>query len=204
MTTMETAKYALPIIYNDKKQQLILKGNIISEKLCKKWSIPVEFIIDSGANVSVLPIDFVKKARLLQQLRNKGKYVLSGSVPKSKTKIYGQISVKLQCKGNVNLEPCFIVMEEGTPFLLGMDILRECILDLSTPVPNLMVLMPSLWALEPTRHTTTTCEIAGHTIQCLIDTGCTHCFITLKAATKLRLQYEIPKEDELCRTIHGK
>lgn len=195
---MDSRVLQMALGYSSSKNQLHLMGKILSSTSAPYY---VRFVLDSGAEASVLPIDFVRAIGMESQLVDRGRYVVTGT----KTRFYGQLHVDVVCEGDTHIQPFFVVGDKDAPCLLGMDVLRECILDLSsTSQPKLSLVSPSHWALRRTSCVVTVCDIAGQKVQCLLDTGATDCFITWHVVNRLGLLTKRSKAASTCYTITGK
>lgn len=170
----------LPLICKNNK--LLLEVRVAGTK--------VTFLVDSGANVSVLPHNIVKDAGLLGRL-DPLKACLSNPVAQYSPTIYGVLREPLECSNGVQLKPMLVVMSPAIP-ILGLEALssHRCVLTCSRVRPSLRLreLQPPTPAPLLTRATYVNCTIMGQQTSALLDTGSTCCFMSCKQAEELRLK----------------
>lgn len=149
----------------------------------------VNFLVDSGANVSVLPYHIARDAGLLGSL-SPLEACLKNSVAEYSPTIHGMLREPLQCAGGLTLRPLLVVMSPAIP-ILGMDALaaHRCVLTCSRLRPFLLLREPHLLAPAPLlpHGTHVSCTIKGQPTLALLDTGSTCCFMSRRLARALRL-----------------
>lgn len=167
--------------------------------ICKENKLVVEtvvagttvtFLVDSGANVSVLPHHIARDAGLLGRLQPLNAR-LSNPVAQYSPIIHGVLREPLECSNGVQLRPMLVVMSPAIP-ILGLEALssHRCILTCSRDRPSLRLreLRPAIPASFLTSATHVTCTIMGQQTSALLDTGSTCCFMSCRLAQELQLK----------------
>lgn len=170
---------SIPLSFRDNK--LLLAARV--------GGAEVAFLVDSGANVSVLPYHIARDAGLLARL-SPLEARLKNPVAEYSPTIHGVLREPLQCTGGLTLRPLLVVMSPAIP-ILGMDALtaHRCVLTCSRIRPFLHLREPLLLAPAPLlpHGTNVACTIKGQPTLALLDTGSTCCFMSRRMAGALRL-----------------
>ena len=182
-TNKKMERDTLPLIFKENK--LLLKVKVAG--------LTVDFLVDSGANVSVLPYHIVKEAGLVERVKPL-KATLNNPVAEYSPTIYGVLKEPLVCFNGLKLRPMLVVMSPAIP-ILGVEALSsyKCVLTCRRDKPFLRLreLQPSTpVSLLPTA-TYIPCTIMGFNMTALLDTGSTCCFMSCKKAEELGLKVSL-------------
>lgn len=152
--------------------------------------VEVTFLVDSGANVSVLPYKVAKDAGLLTRLSPLEAF-LNNPVAEYSPTIHGVLHEPLHCAGGLKLRPLLVVMSPAIP-IVGLETLiaHRCVLTCSRLRPSLRLreLHPETPTIVLPRTIQITCTIMGKPTLALLDTGATCCFISQRRARELCLE----------------
>ena len=170
----------LPLVCRENK--LLLQVRLVNTK--------VSFLVDSGANVSVLPHDVAKEAGLLGRVEPFNA-CLSNPVAEYTPTIHGVLREPLHCSHGVVLRPMLVVMSPAIP-ILGLETLTfyRGVLTCCRARPSLKLrqLHPPTPLPFLNRATYVSCTIMGQKMSALLDTGSTCCFMSYRQAKELRLK----------------
>ncbi|XP_064083829.1 uncharacterized protein LOC135199603 [Macrobrachium nipponense] len=184
------------VIFFGDKNQLQLRGRLGGRTNCscarRLGGRTVYFLIDTGANVSVVSMDIVQACGLSSSVDTEESLVILGDDGQRTPQVLGVLKAFVYCQG-VELRPYFAVVDQNLQCILGMDVIRpycSCLvlsperplMQLKTPTSALKSMMSPSLRVE--------CVVNGRMTEALVDTGANCSFISLDLVHELGLQFE--------------
>ncbi|KAG7166164.1 putative gag-polyprotein putative aspartyl protease-containing protein [Homarus americanus] len=169
----------------------------------------VDFLVDTGANASILPYDCVTRCGLTHHLDQSLRARLLNTVAEYQPTIRGRLRAQLHCSNGVVLEPFWVVLDPGIP-ILGMDVFTgyNCALSINSTHPKMFIQRPLRQnAARLANPVNVNCLIqsdlqqAGQTEWATLDTGSSCCFVSHTVAQQTRLTI-IPLSSQTSSRIH--